>query len=116
MKKHALIIGLSSDIGIAIARDFIRNGIVVSGTYRTESKELNAISKNLKHLFHLDLSFENSIQSIKQKIISSDLEWDYLILAPGTMLPIGEFLHTDFANWRESFDINFLAPSIWSIF
>jgi len=109
MKKHAFIVGISSDIGIAIAENMISKGISVSGTYRNKTKELESLSQNLENLFRIDLSSQQSICNLKNKIQKAELFWDFLIIAPGTMLPIGDFLNVDFREWKKALMLIFLG-------
>lgn len=102
--KRAVIISISSDIGLALADKWLKEGYEVHGTYRTKSKKL-VDQKNL-HLYHCDLSKKESIKNIIKEI---DVTWDILVLAPGHLEPIGNFDQIDFDAWEKSIQINLLA-------
>ncbi|MCH9614507.1 MAG: hypothetical protein SP1CHLAM54_15320 [Chlamydiia bacterium] len=102
--KKAVIISISSDIGLALADKWLLEGYEVHGTYRTMSDEL-ATRKNL-HLYHCDLSDKHSVQ---EAIAAIDITWDTLVLAPGHLEPIGNFDKVDFDAWEESMQVNLLA-------
>ena len=107
--KNRLIISISSDIGFELAKDWLKKGHKVYGTFRTESEKNNELISLGATLNKCDLASKDSItQSIKYfKEINS---WDVIVVASGTQNPIKKFIECDFDEWEESFMINLFSP------
>ena len=108
--KNALIIGISSGIGNALANHWLECGFQVSGTFRNQSATTRQLINKGAKLFELDLLSPNSINQFIKNYQSSKTSWDYLIVCPGTMLPVGAFRNIDFRIWKQSFDVNLISP------
>ena len=106
--QTAIIFSISSDIGTAIARRWVKNGWNIYGTYRTRSNSIKELSKIGVELVHCNLSNNNSVKNACAKIQNLCTSWDNLILAPGTQEPIGPFVNCDFNEWVNSIQINFV--------
>ena len=105
---RSLIISISSDIGQALALHFRSLGYEVAGTYRRDSPSLLNLKSDCSiELIHCDL---NDPDSIDKAIPLLKKPWDQLILAPGTLEPIGTFEETNFQTWKEGLNVNLLAP------
>ena len=107
--KHqkAIIISVSSDIGIAMARRWIKNDWEIYGTYREKSDSVEKLGKIGVKLVHCDLSDNASVKEACLKIRHMCSSWDNLILAPGSQEPIGSFVKCDFDQWADSIQVNF---------
>lgn len=106
---RALILSISSDIGVALARLWKEKGWDVTGTYRTFSPDVEALQKELKTpLISCDLSDIASTEKAAQTLSSSP--WDILVLAPGTLEPVGDFKEVDFDQWEQGILVNLLRP------
>jgi short-subunit dehydrogenase len=110
LKPTALIIGVSSDIGLALSKHWASRGYDVVGTYRTRSKELELTKDIFYHLFSCDFEDENSIDILVDKLKKCEISWDVLVICPGTMNPIGPFSDCNFEEWRRGILINFISP------
>jgi len=108
--KRALIIGISSGIGNALANHWLESGFQVAGTFRNKSSDTIKLKNKNVNLFQLDLLSHDSIQEFIENYRTSKLTWDYLIMCPGTMMPIGSFENSNFRNWKKSFDVNLISP------
>ena len=110
MKKNAIIISISSDIGTELAKKWCNDGWNIYGTYRTMSKQVDLLKEkyNIK-LTHCDLTIRESIQSACLELYNICPEWDVLILATGRQEPVGNFDKTLFHEWEESVQVNLLA-------
>ena len=105
---HRIIISISSDIGYHLAKDWLKNGVNVSGTYRNKTPECEELEKLGARLISSDLNSETSIdESIKQ--LNNFGKWDSLVVATGTQDPIGRFLDTDINAWSNSIKVNFTS-------
>lgn len=93
--KTALVLGITSDIGRALADRLLADGWQVIGLGREVSRI--ASLPNL-HVYPFE----------KTGIFDHGAGWDLLISAIGTMKPIGRFFDLGFDDWQRSIDTNFL--------
>lgn len=107
--RNVFILGLSSDIGRALAEKYIENGYTVFGTYRQDDfLATNFIDPGVK-LFHCDISDKNSIKLAVEKYKRASSPWSIFISCIGSLEPIGSFFTGDFDEWEKSVIINSLA-------
>jgi len=104
-RRH--IISISSDIGLALANKWLDEGHQVSGTYRTHTLEIEKLVKKGAEIVFCDLTSAASINKSTQYLNGLGL-WDSLVVAPGSLEPIGMFEDTRFNQWSESVNINFI--------
>ena len=104
--KKAIVIGASSDIGSAIARELISSNWEVVGTVRDKKVKHLQNYSNVVTKFNLESEKQINKGILKiNKIIS---HWDALIITPGTMNPIGNFIDVSEKEWFNSILINFI--------
>ncbi len=103
MNKTVLITGASRGIGFALAQQFLNNNYHVIGTSRTG--EITSITHPNFHVIRLDISDEESVKTLEQILIASDLKIDILVnnAAIGTDL---DTMRPDRISFQETFDIN----------
>jgi NAD(P)-dependent dehydrogenase (short-subunit alcohol dehydrogenase family) len=101
---QAVIAGVSSGIGSAIAERLAGRGWNVAGTSRRALS--HSLAEHLGTAVICDFVEGSSVDSATREIVASTMPWDALILAPGTMNPIGPFAEVDFDQWAESVDVN----------
>ena len=106
--SRAVIVSISSDIGCALAQRWQQRGIEVGGTYRKTSPSVADLKGRGVKTFHCDLSQDRSIQNACVALRRDFDQWDYLILCPGTLDPVGAFAEGNFETWQKSVEINFL--------
>lgn len=106
-KQSAIIISISSDIGTALAKRWMNRGWNVYGTYRTKSNSIEEISTAGVEFVYCDLSDISSIQGACLKFRTICSSWDILVLAPGSLEPVGPFIDCDFNEWADSIRVNF---------
>lgn len=102
----AIIFSLSSDIGLALARHWEQMGWEVFGTVRTPSaavRELNA------EVVHCDLAEGDSIDRACAELAERCGRWDLLVLAAGTLEPIGKFDEVAIEAWERSLQVNLMG-------
>ncbi|MCH9609782.1 MAG: hypothetical protein S4CHLAM45_01740 [Chlamydiales bacterium] len=97
---RAIIISASSDIGEALAKDWIAKGWEVTGTYRSSKPSLPI------EWVHCDLADLSSVKESCKQLQS--ICWDTLVIAPGDLEPIGDFKDVDFDAWEEGIQVNLL--------
>ncbi|MDZ4726947.1 MAG: SDR family oxidoreductase [Leptospira sp.] len=105
MQDSILIIGISSDIGINLAKLYQEKGYQVYGTAR-DSSQINTI-ENTK-IFNLDFSKPESISDCAKLILNDGITFSKVIFSIGLLSPIGNFFDLDFDEWQASFAINSL--------
>ena len=106
--KKTIILSISSDIGNAIALRRLKNNAYVVGTYRTNDESIGKLSNAGAKLVTADFLDKNSIDEACEYIGNCARCWDELIVAPGTLEPIGNFENLNFDDWSISFSINFI--------
>jgi len=102
---HAVILAVSSDIGLAIASDWIDRGIKVTGTYRTHSKPLDVLQERGLIAIEMDLNDEDSVLEVGRQL--SMKPWHRVVLAGGDQQPVGLFSRVDQREWAKSISSNF---------
>lgn len=104
--RTAIIISVSSDIGLALASRWLESGWHVVGTYRTRSEKLEGLErKGLKTICY-DVSDQASTLRL-QKELASAPPWDAAVIAPASLEPVGPFESCDIDQWERSIYLNF---------
>jgi NAD(P)-dependent dehydrogenase (short-subunit alcohol dehydrogenase family) len=102
----AIVVGVSSGIGGAIARALWDREWSVVGTVRrtceTNASYLSGV------IDHCDLGEVASVDTALQRISDLSGSWDALVVAPGTLEPIGRLGDVDPDAWAQSIDVNFV--------
>ena len=104
-----VITSISSGIGAALARAWIAEGHQVVGTYRTRSDEVAELEALGATLIHCDMGDSASLASAVADINASPDAWEALVMAAGSLEPIGPFETTDMDQWERSIQINFTS-------
>lgn len=104
-----LILSISSDIGTAIALNWLESNKKVVGTFRNWSQSCELLRSKGAHLIKCDLSDPSSINDAVSEISGFE-PWEVLLLAPGDQNPIGLFRDVRFEDWEHSVNINFIKP------
>jgi len=110
---NVIILGISSDIGLALALHWARAGYNIYGTYRTLSAKLGAAaaaSSSFKSLYRCDLLDQQSIENCVNQLQREGVSWDIVVICPGTMEPIGRFDVCDIDQWSAGIMVNLTAP------
>lgn len=105
-KKVAVIISITSDIGMALAKHYARDGYAIVGTYRSKKMvgELDGI-KDCRLCF-CDIGNITSIAKFIKWYKRLKLAWDLLVFCPCNPLPLKAFFKSDFNEWSDSIHIN----------
>ena len=107
---NAIIFSISSDIGYAIAKDWLNKGYKIVGTYRTNSKKLDYLREKGVKLFKCKIDDYRNIK-ITSKKISKIFKWDILMPCAATQNPVGLFEDNDFNKWRKSINLNLVSQA-----
>lgn len=105
-KKAVLIISISSDIGLYLAKKYLEDGMTVIGTYRKYGrlKEINSFQSC--HLFPCDITNKKSIRDFLLSYKNLKLPWQTFISAVSDPRPLTSFFNGDFEDWSKSVHIN----------
>lgn len=101
-EKTVFILGMSSDIGKALAGYYSSEGYTVVGTYRQKTSISGIHSDKNIHFLRCDVSDKNSVKKAVREYKSKYAPWNIFISCIGTMEPIGNFFTCDFDSWEES--------------
>jgi len=105
-QKVVVIISITSDIGIALAKRYSGDGYTVVGTYRSKGQLNELAGVPDCHLFSCDISSKDSISEFVKGYKELDLAWDAFISCPCTPLPLEPFFESDFDEWNDSVHVN----------
>lgn len=105
-RRTIVILSVSSDIGSALAKMYLRDGHTVIGTYR-HAKSIGKLRQSKKcHLLHCDISQKKSIEDFLIRYQRLHMKWDTCISCPATPLPLTPFFKTNFDEWISSIRVN----------
>jgi len=109
MKKiSAIIIGVSSDLGLALSQRWLKRGWKITGSYRKKYPQVRQLERAGARLVDCDLSDSVSLRRAAAKIKKLCRAWDILVMAPASLTPIGAFTEVDFKDWEKSLRLNFI--------
>lgn len=109
--KVVVITGATSGIGEATAKQFAEEGgsVVLLGRNLNKGQEIvsDIVSKGGKAVFmKCDVSDENSVREITEKIAIEFKKVDVLFNNAGIMLPSREIENTEIEDWKKTFEVN----------
>ncbi|HWB11906.1 MAG TPA: SDR family oxidoreductase [Pirellulales bacterium] len=102
-----IVISATSDIGRALAVNWLAAGCEVHGTYRTPGATVDELTNAGAGVLRCDLADAASIRGAGEELRQRAPDWDVLVLAAGTIEPIGPFAECDFDQWSTSVQVNF---------
>lgn len=102
----AFFSSITSDIGIALAKRYAKEGYVIAGTYRSRKllPELTDISS--QHLFFCDLGDRKTIYDSVSQFSKLELRWETFISCAAWPPPLTPFFESDFEEWGYSLHVN----------
>jgi NAD(P)-dependent dehydrogenase (short-subunit alcohol dehydrogenase family) len=104
--KKIVIQSISSDIGYSLALHWLGIGHTVSGTYRTNSPNIEALKAKGVKLFQCDLQNQSAIDACA-KWVNDMGRWDIFVIGAGNQVPVGDFEKINFDEWESSIYQNF---------
>lgn len=102
--RSAIILGIDSGIGSYLASRLKADGWDLWATTRRDS------SLESEKIFKCDFGSSNSIDRCIADINKTKIKFELVIVAVGTMNPIGRFEDVDADQWENSYYINFIGP------
>jgi NAD(P)-dependent dehydrogenase (short-subunit alcohol dehydrogenase family) len=107
--RTAIILGVSADIGTALAERLLADGWTVVGLARSADR-LGALEHRNGFSFEpCDLADRSSVAALVERYGKSHPAWSLFISCVGTMQPIGRFFDLDFDAWEASVIVNSTA-------
>lgn len=103
-----IVVSISSDIGSALALDWLDSGHKVWGTYRTWNKNCDLLQDLGAQLEYCNVNDSISIGNAMDALAGLP-DWDTLVLSVGDQNPIGLFADINFREWRNSININLVG-------
>lgn len=107
--RTAFILGVSSDIGRALAERYVARGWAVAGTYRNAATVADLIGRRGLTLYACDVADPEAVRSVVEVFGKSGEVWDTFVSAVGTEEPIAAFFDCDFDEWETSVIVNTTA-------
>lgn len=104
--QHAIVYGITSDIGAAIARAYSAQGYMVTGSHRPGTSIEQFRSMPRLNLFPSDLADKQSVDRFALDVQRLNHPWTKLVICPCTPFPLKAFFEADFEEWQESVHIN----------
>jgi NAD(P)-dependent dehydrogenase (short-subunit alcohol dehydrogenase family) len=104
--KTAILISISSDIGLALADRWLDREWRLIGSYRTRPDQADQLEKRGVRLIECDVADPDSVDRFASKVSSA---WDVLVLLPAMLGPVGTFETCDIDEWERSIYLNFTA-------
>ena len=108
-EKTVFILGISSDIGRALAVRYASAGYLVIGTYRGHRSAQDLVGRSDIELLRCDVSQPDAVRQTVAEYAALNRPWNVFISAVGTMEPIGHFFSLDFESWEQSVIANSIA-------
>ncbi len=114
----AMIIGASSGIGAALARQLAREGYRVALLARNAqalqalADELNAGKPDTARIYPHDVTDTDGITTLCQRVLAEMERMDVVVYAAGVLHPVAEDEY-DFAKDRAMLEVNLVAAVAW---
>jgi short-subunit dehydrogenase len=107
-KKTIVILSVSSDIGLYMAKQYLAQGHRVIGTYRTKKHVQSLLDQKNCVLIPCDFSKTKSIKQFCDAIKKQKITWDAFISCVGYLLPAKPFFECNADEWIGNVHINAL--------
>ena len=107
--RSIIIIGISSDIGLALARRWLKRGWKIFGTYRKKTPAIKDLEDSRVGLVSCDTSDSSSVRKASNALKRLCPTWDVLVMSVGLLEPISPFTEVNFDEWENSLKTNFTS-------
>ena len=109
--KKAMILGIASGLGSLLANHLSGKGWSVYGSARNPEFAAEKLDKiPFEKIIKLDFTEPETFDEFENNIRSLKVKFDCLVVAPGTMLPIGNFAEIEDSEWLQGIQVNFTSP------
>jgi len=114
--SRALITGVSSGLGLGLARALVQDGWTVYGCSRREPEDLaQEAAESSTGTFHfraIDLSALDAIPAELRTLLNGETKLDLVILNAGLLGRVADVQETPLAEMREVLNLNLLANKV----
>lgn len=104
--KTVVILSVSSDIGLDLAKRYLNDGYNVVGTYLRKGRVGEIASLPGCYLLPCDITSKKSIRLFISAYRSLGLHWETFISAVGDPRPLSSFFSGNFNEWSRSIHVN----------
>lgn len=104
--KVVFFSSITSDIGIALAKRYSKDGYSVAGTFRSRKLLPELISLPNCHLFYCDLDNVQTIRDSIAQFAALGLYWETFISCAVWPPPLTNFFASNFDEWSRSVHVN----------
>lgn len=104
--KVVFISSITSDIGIALAQRYSKDGYTVAGTYRSRNQLGELTGLPGCRLYYNDLGDPQSVRQAISDFAATGLRWETFISCAAIPNPLTGFFESDFDEWTHSVHIN----------
>ncbi len=109
--KKAMILGIASGLGSLLASHLSSKGWSVYGSARNPEVAAEKLGEiPFEKIIKLDFTEPQTFDEFENNIRSLNVDFDCLVVAPGTMLPIGNFAEIKETEWLQGVQVNFTSP------
>lgn len=108
--KTIIILSVSSDIGLYMAKQYLAQGYRVIGTYRTKKHVKPLLSMKNCALYSCDFAQPSSVKNFVQAMKKQKITWDAFVSCVGYLLPAQPFFECGVDDWIDSIHVNALEP------
>jgi len=105
-KKLVFIGSVTSDIGIALAQKYSKDGYSIAGTYRSKKLLHKLASLPNCYLYYCDFNDTKTIDQCVSQFAAKKLRWDTFISCAAMPQPLTSFFESDFEQWSQSVHVN----------
>ena len=106
--KTVIILSISSDIGLYMAKQYLAQGCRVIGSYRTKAHVKGLLNEKYCLLLPCDFSKISSIREFCSAIKKQKITWDAFISCVGYLLPARPFFECKADEWIGNIHVNAL--------
>lgn len=105
-KKTVIIISVSSDIGLDLAKRFLEDGCRVIGTYRHYGRLKEVEEEKQLGLIKCDVESDSDISQLIKYCSQKLIKWDIFVSSVGDLHPLTGFFQSKFSDWEKSVRLN----------
>jgi NAD(P)-dependent dehydrogenase (short-subunit alcohol dehydrogenase family) len=106
----AIIAGLSSDIGSALATQWQADGWEIQGPYRRANAATARLHGKGARMVECDFSDSESVSRSARELSETARGWDVLVICIGRLDPVGPFEQVSIDRWESALYTNMLGP------
>ncbi|MBS0624632.1 MAG: SDR family oxidoreductase [Verrucomicrobia bacterium] len=103
-----IVVSATSDIATEMCLQWKKKGWDIYGTYFSDGENKRSLTGAEIPLVKCDLFNKDSVDEAARQLTQLAPEWDFIIFATGSQVPVGPFEKTDIDSWSDSIQLNFV--------